>query len=201
MTIDAALRERMAPTIPEGLQAHIDRVVEIAARLTEAHGGDVELARLMAQGHDVLRHLPPAELLARAEVAGLDIDPSERHDPVLLHGTLGALELRDRYGIHDERVLHAVRWHTPGHPDYGIEAWSMFIADKIDPRKVRRWHALRRVRREAPESLHRAALLYLDRVTKRAVREGWLLHPMATVTRNALLLRLAAEDARAEASR
>ncbi|MEZ4501769.1 MAG: bis(5'-nucleosyl)-tetraphosphatase (symmetrical) YqeK [Dehalococcoidia bacterium] len=197
MTIEDAavdLRERMAPTLPEGLLAHIDRVVEIASRLAEAHGGDVALARLMAQGHDVLRHVPPEDLLARAEAAGLEIDLSERHDPVLLHGPLGAIELRERYGIEDERVLHAIHWHTPGHPDYGIEAWSMFIADKIDPRKVRRWHALRRVRREAPESLHRAAVLYLDRVTKRAIREGWMLHPMATVTRNALLQRL--EDAR-----
>jgi predicted HD superfamily hydrolase involved in NAD metabolism len=190
-SLDAAeLRARMAPTLPEGLLAHIDRVVAIATRLAEAHGGDVQLTRLMAQGHDVLRAVPPAELLARAETAGLEIDPSERSDPVLLHGPLGAIELRERYGIDDERVLHAVRWHTPGHPDYGIEAWAMFIADKIDPRKVRRWHALRRVRDEAPDSLHRAAVLYLDRVTRRAIRERWLLHPMATATRNALLLQL-----------
>ena len=185
----AALRDRMAPELPPGLVAHIDRVVALAERLTMRHGGDVPLARLMAQGHDLLRAVPRPELLARAEAHGLTIDPAERADPVLLHGPLGALELERRFGVTDSRALHAVRWHTTGHPDYGLEAWAMFIADKIDPHKIERWSALRRVRRAASDSLEDAALIYLELVTRRSMREGWPLHPMAIVTRNALLLR------------
>ncbi len=117
------------------------------------------------------------------------IDPVERAEPVLLHGPLGALELCERFGVREESVLHAVRWHTTGHPDYGPEAWAFFVADKAEPQKVQRWPALQRVRDAAERSLEAAALAYLDLGVERAVAERWQIHPMATLARNALLER------------
>ncbi|TAJ19545.1 MAG: hypothetical protein EPO65_06480 [Dehalococcoidia bacterium] len=165
-------------------------------RLATLHGLDVPLARLMAVGHDVLRAMPEQELLGRAIERGLTIDPIERAVPVILHGPLGALELTERFEIDDPRVFDAIWWHTTGHPDYSAEAWAMFIADKVDPHKVERWPALQSVLDAATgddgkvASLERAALLYLDLRTEEAVRERQQVHPMATLTRNALLRRL-----------
>jgi predicted HD superfamily hydrolase involved in NAD metabolism len=187
---DLLLRARMAPELPAGLVEHIDRVVRLTETLARHHGLDVPLARLMAQGHDLVRHVPPADLLARAEARGLRTDPVERHAPVLLHGPIGALELRERFAVTDTRVFNAIWHHTWGHPDYTPEAWAMFIADKVEPHKVARWSALRRVRRLALDvSLEAAALLYLDLRLKEAVREATTVHPLATLTRNHLLLR------------
>ncbi|MQA00303.1 MAG: HD domain-containing protein [Dehalococcoidia bacterium] len=186
---DRELRARMAPELPEGLLAHIDRVVEIADALARRHGLDVPRTRLAAQGHDLLRGLDDAEWLARAQARGWDIDPVEQAEPVLLHGPLGAEELCERFGVTDEQVLHAIRWHTPGHPDYTRESWAMFLADKVDPRKVERWPALAEVAERAEKSLEDAALAYLDLTLARAIEAGWQIHPMATLTRNALLRR------------
>ncbi len=185
-----ALRERMAAELPAGLIAHIDRVVHIAGLLARQHGADEELARFMAQAHDVARHLEPAALLQRAERLGLEIDPVDRSEPVLLHGPVGAVDLYERFGVRDERVLHAVHWHTSGHIDYGPEAWAMFIADKIDPTKVERWPALADVRDGAWLSLERAALTYLDLLLVHAVTERWQIHPASVLARNALIARL-----------
>lgn len=190
VTPDLALRERMAPELPARMLAHIDRVVAIAGDLAHTHGLHVAKARLMAQGHDLVRAVAPAELLRRAEERALVIDPVERDEPVILHGPIGALELAERFGVADPDVLFAVHWHTPGHPDYTPEAWAMFIADKVDPRKVERWPALAAVRDAADESLEAAALLYLDLRLEQAVERRWSVHPMATLTRNALLRRL-----------
>lgn len=67
----------------------------------------------------------------------------------------------------------------------------MFIADKVEPRKVKRWDALKRVRRAAlKESLEAGALRYLDLRIKEAVREGYVLQPELLTTRNALLERV-----------
>ena len=184
------LRQLMAAELPEGLTAHIDRVVHLAGLLARQHGADEGLARLMAQAHDVVRHLAPRALLQRAEVLGLEIDPVERVEPVLLHGPIGAVELYERFGIRDERVLHAVHWHTSGHPEYGPEAWAMFVADKVDPTKVERWAALADVRDGAWLSLERAALTYLDLLLVRAVTERWHVHPATIRARNALIARL-----------
>jgi len=185
---DATLREAMAAEVEPRLLAHIDRVVALADELARRHGLDVPLARLMAQGHDLVRAVPPAELLTRAEARRLPIDPVERDVPVLLHGPIGALELRERFGVSDPRVFEAIWHHTWGHPDYTPEAWAMFIADKVEPGKARKWKPLQRVRRIAFEhSLEAAALAYLDARLKEAVRDGIAVHPLATLTRNHLL--------------
>ena len=184
---DRELRELMLPELPPSMAAHIDRVVEFADRLAHRHGLDVASVRLAAQGHDLLRAVPPAELLARADARGLKIDPVERAEPVILHGPLGALELEERFGLDDRAVLETIRWHTPGHPDYPAEAWAMFVADKAEPAKVERTPALQAVRDLADESLEAAALAYLDFRLHEAVERGWQLHPMATLARNALI--------------
>ncbi|MFA7249357.1 MAG: bis(5'-nucleosyl)-tetraphosphatase (symmetrical) YqeK [Dehalococcoidia bacterium] len=186
---DEDLRARMAPELPAGLLAHIDRVVAIADGLARWHGLDVARVRQAAQGHDLVRAVEPAELLRRAEARGLAIDPVERDEPVLLHGAIGALELAERFGVDDGRVHLAIWWHTTGHPDYDAEAWAMFLADKVDPHKVERWPALAEVRDLAETSLERAALRYLDLRLVQAVDRRWGVHPMATLTRNALLRR------------
>ncbi|MBM4414720.1 MAG: HD domain-containing protein [Chloroflexi bacterium] len=187
----AALRAAMLPELPPGLAAHIDRVVALAGPLAQRHGLDVARTLLAAQAHDLLRALPGAALLARAEAAGLPIDPVERAEPMLLHGPLGAHELVAREWVTDAVVLEAVRWHTTGHPDYAPEAWAVFVADKVDPHKVERWPALAAVAEFAESSLELAALAYLELNAARGRREGWPAYPLAEATRRALRQRLA----------
>ena len=192
-----ALRARMVPGTPPALLAHADRVAALAGRLARRHGADIARTLLAAQGHDLLRALPGAELLARAEARGLDPLPVERRRPVLLHGPLGALELRERFGVRDPLVLHAIRWHTTGHPAFGPEAWAVFVADKAEPAKLERRPELQRVLDLAADSLERAALACLDlrlgrpgRRAARTARGGFAPHPQALAAREALAARL-----------
>lgn len=181
------LRRLIAPGLPEGLLAHIDRVVAIADRLVSRHALDRRRTLLAAQGHDVLRAIDGASLLTLAGERGLAVDPVERAVPVLLHGPLGAIDLQERFGVSDQAVLDAVRWHSTGHPDYGPEAWAVFVADKVDPQKVEQWPQLAAVAELARESLEAAALAYLDLGLERAAERGWQIHPLALRARNALL--------------
>ena len=188
---ERALRERLSEICPPKLIAHMDRVVELADELAQRWGLDVTLARYMAQAHDVVRHLRDDEWLARAAEYGVAVSDIERGSPVLLHGPVGAEELRRHFGVTDERVLDAVRWHTPGHPDYPPEAWAMFIADKVEPNKVKRWKALRKVRQLAfDQGLEVAALRYVELRIKQGLREGYPIQPALLTTRNALLARV-----------
>ena len=185
-----ALRARMAGEVPAGMLAHIDRVVAGAGPLAQRHGADLPRALLAAQGHDLLRALPGQELLTRAEARGIALLPVEREQPVLLHGPLAALELRERFGLEDDLALEAIRWHTTGHPDFGPEAWAMFVADKVEPAKLARRPELQRVIDLAEGSLERAALAYLEGQVEQAEREGFVLHPLSIETREALAARV-----------
>ncbi|MCK9487557.1 MAG: bis(5'-nucleosyl)-tetraphosphatase (symmetrical) YqeK [Dehalococcoidia bacterium] len=185
---ESILSARIAEELPPGLLAHVDRVVALADELASRWGLDVALARLMARAHDVSRHLDDQQWLARAEAYRLPVDAVERAAPVLLHGPVGAEDLRRRLGVTDERVLHAVRWHTTGHPHYTPEAWAMFVADKVEPHKVRHWPALAEVLRLALEvGLPAAALRYLDLRLVQTVEAGLAVQPQAVLTRNDLL--------------
>jgi predicted HD superfamily hydrolase involved in NAD metabolism len=186
---DVALRVRMAPELPDGLLAHIDRVVALGDELARRHGLNVAQVRLAAQGHDLLRAVGDEELLARGEARRLELDSVERAAPLMLHGPLAALELRERFEVEDEAALHAIRWHTTGHPDYSGEAWAMFVADKVEPSKVSRTPELGVIRELAGESLEAAALAYLEFRLAEAIERRWQVHPMSTLARNALLVR------------
>lgn len=184
-----ALRRLIAPEMPDGLRAHVDGVVELAGELTQLHGveGDArERLLLAAAGHDLLRAVEPTELLARAEARGIEIDPVERATPLLLHGPVGAAELCERFDVCDEWVLHAVHWHTSGHPDFDTAAWLFFLADKVEPWKVERWPALQGVAATARTSPEQAALQYIELSLKRGAGLGWLPHPMALRARDVL---------------
>ncbi|HJM88402.1 MAG TPA: hypothetical protein QF624_02100 [Dehalococcoidia bacterium] len=184
------LRAQMTPLIPPGVTGHIDRVVTLAAALAERHAFDVattERLLLAAQGHDLLRALEPADLLTRAADRGLEVDPVERAAPVLLHGPLAAEELCADFDLCDPWVVHAVRWHTSGHPDFDDAAWVFFLADKVEPWKVEQWPALQQVLDSAWESPAQAALRYLELNIERGESRGWHQHPMALSAGRALI--------------
>jgi predicted HD superfamily hydrolase involved in NAD metabolism len=177
-----ALRALMARELPDNLLAHIDRVVALARELAQRHGADAGRAALIAQAHDLTRAWGDVTWLAEAERRALPILAVERAAPVLLHGPLGASVLRERGWIVDVDVLHAVRHHTTGHPDYTPEAWAMFVADKVEPQKLARRPTLQRVVDAAQRSLQAGALAYLDLELADRRDEGVEPHPLAEET-------------------
>lgn len=182
------LRRRM-DGLPKGLLRHIDRVVAEAALLAEAHGIDPGRVALAAQGHDIARATPPAELLRLAAGFGLDVTDVDRAAPILLHGPVGGELLAREHGVDDDAAIRAARYHTTACAEMGAVERIIFIADKVEPQKRRGDRALQRARELARHDLDAALLALLDLQTARAVERGWALHPWLMAARNALILR------------
>ena len=181
------LRECISAEVPPKMLAHIDRVVTLAAAFGEKYDLNISEIKLAAQGHDLFRALPEKELLHKAQNMDLDIDPVELNSPVLLHGPLAAIELKERFGIKDSQVLETIKWHTTGHPEFSLESWAMFIADKVEPNKIAKNSNLQIIFDIASESLEKAALAYIDFRINEALQLGFQIHPMSVSTRNKLL--------------
>jgi predicted HD superfamily hydrolase involved in NAD metabolism len=183
-----AIREAVA-RLPRGLADHVERVAAEADRLA---AGFKELGReqveLAAWGHDIARALSPRELLAKARRFGLEVGPVEEEAPILLHGPVGAEMLRREHGIDDPQVLAAAHFHSTGRAGMSVVEKVIFVADKIEPGKVRARPALARVRELADRDLDAAILEYLDQMLAMASEEGWSLQPQAVAARNELLL-------------
>lgn len=58
---------------------------------------------------------------------------TEAKNPFLLHAKAGAYLAQHKYGIGDEDILNAVRYHTTGRPGMSTLEKIIFIADKIEP--------------------------------------------------------------------
>jgi len=175
--------------LPRGLAEHVERVVAEADRLAAGFQElDREQVELAAWGHDIARALSRRELLARARGFGLEVSAVEEEAPILLHGPVGAEVLRREHGIDDPQVLAAARFHSTGRAGMSLVEKIIFVADKVEPDKVRAKPALARVRELADRDLDAAILEYLDQMLVVAREEGWPLHPQALAARNELVL-------------
>ncbi len=173
--------------LPSGLREHIQRVRVVARQLAQRHGVDAALADLGAAAHDLGRAMKGDVLLARAREYGLPVHLVEERKPLLLHGPVIAAWLERLPDAVAPEVIEAVRWHTTGHRGMGRVARVVFLADKLDPEKVREWPELERVRGLAQEDLDRALLAFLDLELAYFLRQGYLVHPESVELRNTLL--------------
>ena len=187
LTLPKPLQARL-DALPEGLRNHINRVRDIARDLASAHAIDQDLAELTAAAHDIARHIPGPQLIEEAERLGWAINTVERSVPVLLHGPVGAGWLAEEGALNDPAVLEGVRWHTTAHPDLCPVGQIVFIADKLDPHKAKAYPFQETVRTAAYTNLQDGALAFLDGMIQQHVDNGHLIHPLATDTRNAILL-------------
>ncbi len=147
---------------PEGLRRHVERVLVEALDLAARYDVDPGRAALATWGHDLFRAFPPAELLRLAGECGLALEAQDRIEPVLLHGPIAAVVLRDRFGIEDEEALAAVRDHTLGLAAMPILSKIILIADKVEQRKRNRTPVMKEIRRLAWRDLDLALLCWAD---------------------------------------
>ena len=159
----------------------------MARDLAARHGVDPGPVDLAVASHDLARAMKGDALLLEARRCKLEVGPVEERVPTLLHGAVAAAWLERNGGVSDRRVLEAVHWHSTGKAGMGSIEKVVFLADKLDPDKVKRDPRLERVERLAQDSLDGALLEFLDLQLKSLVSRGSLIHSGSIELRNELL--------------
>ena len=133
------IKARLSKHINEDRLAHTIGVQYTAAALAMRYSDSDNAAELLEQAmiagllHDNAKCMSDKEMLEKALKHGIDVTESERDNPFLLHGKLGAYYARRRYDVEDEAVLGAITWHTTGRPDMTLLEKIVFVADDIEP--------------------------------------------------------------------
>ena len=127
VALTAAMKEVLKPRRFQ----HVIGVEITAVQLAENLGADGPKARLAALLHDCAKYLPPEEQAALAKRDGSSLDPEKDH--MILHAPAGALLARERYGVTDEDVLEAIRYHTTGAEEMTLLDEIIWAADIIEP--------------------------------------------------------------------
>ena len=90
-------------------------------------------------------------------------------------------------------LYQAVYWHTTAHPGLDAMGKVVFLADKLDPNKGKKYPYQPRIMELARENLDAAILEFLTRQIVELTGRGLLAHPMMIQARNALLATGAAD--------
>jgi nicotinate-nucleotide adenylyltransferase len=127
--------------------------------LCRRFGLESQKGYLAGIAHDMAKNLGNDELIRLAHADGASISKLEQRKPGLLHARAAAVLLQRKYGIRDEDVLEAIRYHTTGTRDMGPLAKIVYVADKIEISRPGVENALREMCvTDDLESLFRAVL-------------------------------------------
>lgn len=129
------IRRAMEKELSAGRYIHTLGVAYTASCLAMAHGID-DLESTMTSGllHDCAKAMHGSELVAICEKAHLNVTAVERSNPTaLLHAKAGAYLAEHKYGVRDEDILNAIRYHTTGRPNMSRLEKIIYIADYIEP--------------------------------------------------------------------
>jgi predicted HD superfamily hydrolase involved in NAD metabolism len=136
-----------------------------AAALAMRYGVNIYEASVAGILHDCAKYLSDEEILAKCQKHGIAITEEECNQPQLLHGKLGAHFAKAKYGIEDENILDAIRYHTTGTPNMTTIQKIIFLADYIEPNR-KEVTGLNEIRTAAFEDLDKAVVLKIKNTKK-----------------------------------
>lgn len=190
MTDVAEIQRSVCARLSERRFSHTLNVAEEARRLAERWDVCPERAYLAGIVHDCAKEIPKNEAFEMLREFGEADDYSAC--PALIHGPLAAhIAMRD-FGVEDEEILDAVRYHTTGRCKMGMLEKIIYLADFIEP--SRSFDGIEEVRRLAYENIDKAVLMEADMVIGFVIERGQLLNEKSVQMRNELLMRTKEEE-------
>ena len=130
------LKRRMKPS----RFVHTLNVAQTAKRMAETFGVNPNQAYAAGILHDCAKNIKDEEKVAICWENHIEISRTEQKFPDLLHAKVGDLTARTRYGITDEAILSAIRWHTTGKENMTSLEKIIFAADYIEPGRSKQPH-------------------------------------------------------------
>ena len=143
-------------------------VEKMSARLAAAHGADVEKAAFAGRYHDIAKCFDNETMNSYVRKFGLD-DMYIDNNP-LAHSKVAAGILQDEFGVNDEEILDAVRYHTTGRADMTLLEEIVYVADAIE--ENRNYPGLKELQDQAMTDLDGACLFIMDYMLGRLELKG-----------------------------
>jgi len=181
--IFAAVQEQ---TPPKRWQ-HTLGVMESAVQLAERFGADPVKADLAALLHDYAKYWPTERMREVIVQHGLPAILLE-YDKELWHAPVGAAAALRDFGVNDEEILDAIRYHTSGRESMSLLDKIVCLADYIEP--GRDFPGVHNIRELAQHSLEKALIAGFDSTIRFLLDQGKRVYPLTMLARNGLIQEL-----------
>lgn len=143
---------------------HVERVAQTLDAIAESNRLDRHACRVAGWLHDCAKEAARATVLNLIVEGTLEMDEETRESPNLWHGYHAAWIGETEFGIKDEAVLEAVKYHPTGTADWSEVGLALFVADYAEPGRPMDW--TQEIRDQAQSNLIGAAI----RVCKEKIR-------------------------------
>lgn len=124
------IKERLKNCLSYERYIHSLGVMECAVELAKEFKLDAEKAEVAGLLHDCAKCIPNNELKKYENM----FSECEKLSTKTWHAPVGEYIAKTEYGVEDEEILSAIRWHTIGKIDMTDFEKIIFIADKIERR-------------------------------------------------------------------
>ncbi len=124
------IKEKLKLCLSEERYLHSVGTMEKAMELAQEFNLDVEKAQVAGLLHDCAKCLPDLELQKFSNM----FDDCEKISVKTWHAPVGAFIAKNEYGVNDDEILSAIRWHTIGKKNMTDFEKIIFLADKIEHR-------------------------------------------------------------------
>lgn len=179
--ITGNLRKEMEKVLDKHRLDHTIGVAYTAASLAFVHGADKDMALTAGMLHDCAKNIPDDEKLELCKKYGIELNKSELANPSLIHAKLGEYLAKSKYGVDDEDILNAIRYHTTGKPAMSLLEKIIYVADYIEPNR-KPLPELDEIRKEAYRDLDLCVLHILSSILDYLNSSGAELDPMTNET-------------------
>lgn len=139
---------------------HTIRVRDTAVELAKIYNVDLEKAYVAGMLHDCAKIRDEKELIEVSFDYSLNLTDDMEKAPQIIHSFLGAIISEKKYGIEDEDILNAIRFHTTGRENMSDLEKIVFLADYIEP--MRNFSGVDKARKLACEDLNKAMMYSLN---------------------------------------
>lgn len=156
-----------------------------AVKLASIYNVNEEKAYLSALLHDCAKNLSNEELYKIVEEENMVLDDIMKKSPALVHGLAGSILAQKKYGIKDEEIINAIRYHTTGKENMNMLEKIIFLSDATE--ESRRYEGVEEIRKISYIDINKAIVLSLDRVINFVILRGNLLHLDTVKARNYLI--------------
>lgn len=160
---------------PKRMQ-HTMGVVDMAKELGKAYNCTSHKCEMAALLHDIAKEIKGEERQRLCQELCIDLDSFSQF-PQVLHGFLGAEMAKAQFGITDEEILDAIRYHTTGRQQMSLLEKIIFIADYIEEGRSS-IPSILEARKEVFNNLDTSVLISLESTMRYLENKGVKIHPL-----------------------
>jgi predicted HD superfamily hydrolase involved in NAD metabolism len=161
---------------------HSLNTMKTAMDLAKRLRADIKKCQTAGLLHDCAKNIIGSRAIDMCSRYDIELDYVLRNQTSLLHGYLGRIVAREKFGIEDEEVLNAIANHTMGRPAMSTVEKIVFLADYIEPHRF--YPGVEELRELAYKDPDCAVVVAVDTTIKKILSKRELLHTRIIETRN-----------------